>query len=332
MENTTYRRILSLGTTNEYTTFKRSSFPRPNVVLVRDNGKVYINKAEIRKNEAMPGDIVCYDGQGSIHIFSWQSYNTIPETYTKEAIVVMPSSFRADGKLTCMSLYPVSDQPLSFNWPSSIYDNFIGVGTKENTPNASIVDQDSGRLPIESKKDGTVCRDDNYTRYLSDDDGYCPSPYLVDDTRNTLFNEPHQNHGTYSNVLGLTENDNNPTEVTHGLVTDTRDSAPLAVYSFSSEHIPANSWFIPSMNMLGHMMARLGTIIDSLKNLKDGDDSYVKLLSGESDKPEGTTFLSYNGKNVNGSLFAWTVTAEGFVSSVERNNENKANVIAFTLI
>ena len=263
------------------------------------------------KQEAAPGDVVCFNNEGDMAIISGPSYKSgigVGSEWNAEAIVVVPSQNTVDGSLRCCALdrlapegvepktYDVCANFASEKTTESSYrriPKFIAVHNNMISETSSFSLVGEGVAPSNAwlGGEGNITSIDGYTEYAASSigdteyDRFIPSPYDRNFNRFTYdVPVPDDNTGAVFNALddirGTTLSVNNDTKQytpEDFVATD----ALGVIINYDSGYISQDremyGWYIPSCFELLHFVALKDTISKNMQwNAASG-----KLLSYE---------------------------------------------------
>lgn len=97
------KHILKFATEKDYQTAKRHQFILPNVSIIEETKDIHINGGFTTKTKAEAGDVVAFNSQGDIAFIKPQYYHKVQDTWSAEAIVVVPYDYSNDGFVRCVS-------------------------------------------------------------------------------------------------------------------------------------------------------------------------------------------------------------------------------------
>ena len=288
--------------------------PAPSLTLIEETGSTEARGVFIPKKNAMPGDMVCFNGDGEMRVISGPSYNgAIKNEWTAEAMVVIPFSHTEnfDGKLHCCALKPLDNR--NDNGTHGVSAQFAGYSVNKTTQTipvgvptrqpeeSSVLLSEYGFVPTNIWEASENLSEDGYTTYAegADEEHLIPSVYTnAFAFNNDLFGF---DNGSISNVFdnGRTWTDVNPQIeiLTGGLDDETIESLPsntLDAYSqmyandgafYKTENIGDDSnhnmWHIPYGWELAYFLSTFGTTRNYLSGYSDDEEfpTDKKLLS-----------------------------------------------------
>lgn len=341
------RTVRIIQNESDYAKIVKGGFPAPSVIHVESSDKTYIRGKYANKNNAIPGDVVCFNGNNDIKIVRQGALadNGIPYGYTAQAIVVVPSAHRTDGKLTCCSIGHLSNtfgERGVFDWaPSDCQSAFVysgaaayadNIGTSSVVFGVNALNGENLLLPSDGFG-GSLSADDLYARYGDseiDTPIYCPSPYFEDDTLNDVYRLPMFNNGAYSNVFGVDGTETggeyftDPLALTNAISNSAGLGGTSAVSMASGHHTDnlQSGWYLPSMRELAYLCNRFKSVSTSAEAL-----GASKTIVSE------MPIISINGFVDNATPYIWAIDmSNGSIKNVSASNDANFFVFAFIRI
>lgn len=319
--------LFKFNTESDYRTAKRHNLIVPNVCLVIENGKTYINGPIASKIEAEAGDIIAANADGNFVYIKPEAFDrTMCDTYTPVGIVVIPATHTNNGDIIGMSLAAMSintptsgsDNNMGIAWGNMVseangYDGVVTISIDDVTNNnASIYTSELAYLPSDAFFDTTNGVNniiDAYTKWVADVSAHTPSPYLKNGNKSSIYstdtltmNALQQMDGSLNKPASITENANPAMYVC--------DS--YAVSPYMSGHL----WYLPSLGELGYAMSRLGRIKYALSKVAANNTSRFKVAQFDIDQ----NYWSSTQSSDRGKVWALN-PSNGQVAKFNRNEE-----------
>lgn len=242
--------------------------------MIKTGGKNILN--------AVAGDILCAKEDGSKAVFDAEDYDSIPSSWTPIGVVVIPPSHDVYGTgegaavalnwVTRMWGYDTGDTTISmleYGYVSSSIPDYWATNKIKNTDPPTLFNRISSGGDIPSNIFNNIsgkyqCLHDPDTYYIvsSFSESYCPSPYLSDGSRNSLYYEiPYEN---YKNALSDFDGLN------HTIIhkDDGMSYGTTLCSRYYSIGTNPGDWYIPAVGEIGYLAVRMKSINDSLNNLK----------------------------------------------------------------
>lgn len=292
------RNTISVETKAEYRSLLMAGMlPFPHTVYVKNDGETVISGKEITKENAMPGNLVCFNRDGGMKIFDISNVPELPLGYAPEAMVVLPSDHDplGEGRIGCMSLVSVYGTNGTMGAVNDSFMGFKGIAVNEELDSMSYMDH--GYIPSDLfAVDGKA----SYSDSAVEDGNMSPSPYDNNLAYNEAYGESVVDNDEGQNVLAKADS----ALANKSLMNDSQVSEDTGLYGasvYSTDNIPSGDWLLPSMYELGHLYNRLGIINDVLSSLKGGEE-----IPHDSKRPR--KLLSWNCLiDSDGAAYVWSL-------------------------